>query len=155
VLNNPQYASQIETIANKMKRSILTKFSNGDEFFVAIAENGKKQAADWKRWYPDSTAQMFPVIFGVVSPNEKKAQYVYQLLNEHHPDWVRLKTGDAFPWTVIGYGATLMGDWTRAKIYYDQIKHNYVDKGHPWPWYSAEAGWFLQMNQGMIKSLER
>jgi hypothetical protein len=152
VLNNPQYASQVEGIANKVKKAIQTNFSNGEEFFVAITESGGKQAADWKKWYPDSTAQMFPVIFGVVSPNDKKAQYVYQKLNDYHPEWVRLDNGDVFPWTVIGYGAALVGDWTRAKMYYDQIKLNYVDKGHPWPWYSAEAGWFLQMNQEILKN---
>lgn len=33
---------------------------------------------DWTVWYPDSTAQLFPVIHGVLDPNEERAEQLYQ-----------------------------------------------------------------------------
>jgi hypothetical protein len=34
--------------------------------------------ADWKVWYPDSTAQLFPVLEGVLQPDDPKARLLYE-----------------------------------------------------------------------------
>jgi hypothetical protein len=39
-----------------------------------------------------------------------------------------------------------MGDAQRANQYIGTIQTRYVNNNFPWPWYSAEAGWFIRVN---------
>lgn len=135
-----------QTYADKVRTAIFKDFGNGNEFYVYI-DGTSKQSVDWNIWYPDTIAQLYPIVEGVISSSDSRAQNIYRNINRFHPGWVTLHTGSIYPWTIVGFTAALMGDTERAKAYYDTVTQEYVNHGSPWPWFSAEAGWFLRMNE--------
>lgn len=106
--------------------------------------------AKWSTWYPDATAQLFPVLNGVLAPSDPRAQQLYATFNSHWPNWPSLKFSDAFPWAVISGAAALMGDSARVNNYIITIQKKYVNTDFPYPWYCAESGWFIRTNHYML-----
>lgn len=104
-------------------------------------------------WYPDAVAQLFPITNGVILATSSQAQGVYSKFNSAWPGWPQLsyKAQDSSPWCVVGYAGYLMNDTTRTNAYLISIQGQYVDESpqFAWPFYSAEAGWFLRANAGM------
>jgi hypothetical protein len=100
------------------------------------------------KWYPDATSQLFPVLEGVVPASDPRSVQAYNNLNAAWPGWPTLSYNaqDAFPWILVGDAAILMGDTARVSTYIQSIETKYVNSGFPWPWYSAEAGWFMRLN---------
>lgn len=43
-----------------------------------------------------------------------------------------------------------MGDKSRLATYIGSIQSKYVNSNFPWPFYVAEAGWFLRANNYMM-----
>ena len=152
VFQKAQQAARFHAYAETNKNAILRELSNQDEFFVYKSGTSKK-TANWHTWYADSSSQLFPIAFGILDPKSERAQHVYEKLNAHFPEWSVMKTGDPFPWAMIGYTAALMGDRDRARTYSEKVKSVYVDQGHPWAWYSAESGWYLHLHNQMNASL--
>lgn len=72
-------------------------------------------------------------------------------MNAAWPDWPALSfdSQDPFPWCLIVDGAA-MGDQARVAAYIGSIQNKYVGSGFPWPFYSAEAGWFMRANNYML-----
>ena len=114
-------------------------------------------APNLKIWYPDSVAQLYPMIQGVTAPLSSRSRIVYAAFNQAWPAWVDLSfnSQDRFPWVVVSYAALLAHDKTRVLDYINTIQSRYllVDPMFPWPWYDAEAGWFMRVNAG-IESME-
>ena len=46
--------------------------------------------------------------------------------------------------------AALMADAPRVNTYIRKIDKKYVNRGFPYPWYCAEAGWFIRVNRYML-----
>jgi len=105
---------------------------------------------NWKVWYPDATAQLFPVLYGVLAPTSTRAKNLYSTFNTKWPNWTRLKFPDAYPWVVVSGAAALMSDTTRVNSYITTIQTKYVNTGFPYPWYCAESGWFIRVNNYML-----
>jgi hypothetical protein len=105
---------------------------------------------NWATWYPDSTAQLFPAVFGVLAPNDARARQLYDTFNKKWPNWTQLDFRDAFPWVVVSGAAALRGDFTSVNRYINKIQTTYVAPGFPWPWYCLEAGWFIRVNHYML-----
>jgi hypothetical protein len=106
-------------------------------------------ATDWTKWYPDSTAQLFPVLHGVISPSDPRAQRIYETFNQKWPNWTT-QFVDPFPWVAVSGASALMGDRKRVNQYIQTIQTTYVATGFPYPWYCAEAGWFMRVNNYML-----
>jgi len=108
---------------------------------------GRLAAPNMATWYPDASAQMFPVLYGVVSGNDSRAQQAYAYFNQAWPGWPQLSysTQDPFPWVMVADAAMLMGDTGRVGTYANSVRSKWVNKGFPWTWYSMEAGWYLRM----------
>lgn len=106
----------------------------------------------WAVWYPDSTAQLFPIVNDVIPPSGERAQQIYSAFNSHWPNWTTLKFLDAFPWAVISGAAALMVDTTRVNTYIKTIQKMYVNAtpAFPYPWYCQESGWFIRVNNYML-----
>lgn len=103
-------------------------------------------------WYADATAQVFPVIMGVVVSSDTKAQQAYAAFNAAWPGWPQLSynSQDAFPWCLVGTAAAAMGDNVRLATYINSIQSKYLNNHFPWPFYNAEAGWFMRANSYMM-----
>lgn len=98
-------------------------------------------------WYPDATAQTFPVLYGVVSGSDPKAQTSYAYFNRAWPGWPNLSFNaqDPFPWAMIAGAAAQMGDKNRVNAYATAARGKWLDKGFPWTWYPMEAGWYMRV----------
>jgi len=126
-------------------QTVLWDCAHNDYFAYAGAPT-----SNWKTWYPDSTAQLFPVLSGVLAPSSSRAKQLYNRFNSKWPNWTSLKFPDSFPWALVSDAAALMSDSTRVNNYIISIQNKYVNKNFPWPWYCAESGWFIRVNKYML-----
>jgi len=106
-------------------------------------------ATDWTKWYPDSTAQLFPVLHGVISTSDPRAKRLYETFNQKWPNWTT-QFADPFPWVAVSMASALAGDSERVNQYIQTIQTTYVATGFPYPWYCAEGGWFMRVNKYML-----
>jgi hypothetical protein len=144
-------AAYYNKAADSMLNGILSMWLNG-KWAVYKDGIGRLAAPNMGTWYADASAQVFPVLMGVVNASDYRAQQSYSALNAAWPNWPSLSFNgqDAFPWCLIGDGAAAMGDKTRLTTYINSIQSKYVNKGFPWPFYNAEAGWFIRGNNYMM-----
>jgi hypothetical protein len=146
-LENAWARDRYDAHAVKVSRGIkdnLWDAANGDYLTYVGAPT-----TDWTKWYPDSTAQLFPVLHNVIAPSDPRAQRVYETFNRKWPNWTT-QFADPFPWVAVSGASALMGDADRVNRYINTIGTNYVDTGFPYPWYCAEAGWFMRVNNYML-----
>jgi hypothetical protein len=146
-----QSAAYYNAAATSMKNGILGMWMNGN---WAVYKNyyGDLIAPNMGAWYPDASSQVFPVLLGVVTSSESTAQKSYAAFNAAWPGWPTLSfnSQDPFPWCLVGEAAAAMGDKTRLATYINSIQNLYVNNGFPWPFYIAEAGWFMRSNDYMM-----
>lgn len=118
--------------------------------YLTDAEPGTP-ATNWRTWYPDATAQLFPALYGILAPSDARAKQLYSTFNAKWPNWATLVHGtDEYPWVVVSAAAALMSDTTRVNTYINTVQTKYVNKGFPYPWYCAESGWFIRVNNYML-----
>lgn len=144
-------ASYYTNAANAMQNGILNMWLNG-KWAVYRDGIGRNIAPNMGTWYADATAQLFPVLMGVVSSSDSRAQQSYAAFNAAWPGWANLSYNaqDGFPWCLVGDGAAAMGDNARVATYINSLQSKYVNSGFPWPFYNAEGGWFLRANNYMM-----
>lgn len=146
-LGDSAKAAYYNAAADIMLQGINSMWMNGS--WAVYKDNaGKLTAPNMGKWYPDATSQLFPVLEGVVPPSDARSVQAYNSLNAAWPGWPSLSYNaqDAFPWILVGDAAILMGDTSRVTMFIQSIEGKYVNSGFPWPWYSAEAGWFMRLN---------
>ena len=146
-LRNPVARDKYEAHAAKVSEGIrdnLWDAASGDYLTYVGAPT-----TDWTKWYPDSTAQLFPVLNGVILPSVPRAQQLYETFNQKWPNWTT-QFADPFPWVAVSGASALMGDRPRVNQYIRTIQTTYVETGFPYPWYCAEAGWFMRVNNYML-----
>ena len=144
-------AAYYNAAADAMLKGILQMWMNGT-WAVYKDWYGHLAAAHLGTWYPDATAQVFPVLMGVVGSSDTRAQQAYASFNTAWPGWPSLSynSQDPFPWCLVADAAAAMGDSTRVAKYINTVQNKYVDVGFPWPFYSAEAGWFMRANSYLL-----
>ena len=145
--NDPTKAAYYNAAAGTMLKGINSMWMNGS-WAVYKTASGTLAAPSMGKWYPDATSQLFPALEGVIPVNDPRSQQVYTNLNNAWPGWPSLSYNaqDPFPWVLVGNAAVMMGDTQRVNVYVQSLESKYVNKGFPWTWYSAEAGWFLRLN---------
>jgi hypothetical protein len=138
------------TVATNCQRGVWNMWL-GNTWAVYKDALGRLAAPTLSTWYPDASAQMFPVLYGVVQGNDSKAVASYASFNAAWPGWAQLSYNnqDPFPWVMIADGAAQMGDKTRVATYANSVRAKWVNKGFPWTWYSMEAGWYLRLTAYM------
>jgi hypothetical protein len=144
-------ASYYTAAGNSMLNGILGMWMNGT---WAVYKNyyGNFIAPNMNTWYADATAQVFPVLLGVVTSSDSRAQQSYAAFNAAWPGWPTLSFNaqDPFPWCLVVDAAAAMGDNTRVATYINSIQNTYVNNNFPWPFYIAEGGWFMRANSYML-----
>lgn len=96
------------------------------------------------RWYPDTVAQIYPVVFGVIEPDSERALHLYAALNANYPDWTIGRFDDRFPWTVLAYMAALMQDDVRAVSYMQNLHQTITAEHRHYPWHAFESAFYLK-----------
>ena len=144
-------AAYYNAAADSMRNGILGMWMNGT-WAVYKDDIGRLAAPNLTTWYADASAQVFPALMGVVSSSDPRAQQSYAALNAAWPGWPALSfnSQDPFPWVLIAQGAAAMGDKARVTTYLNTLQSKYVNSNFPWPFYNAEAGWFMRTNNYML-----
>ena len=125
----------------------------GNKWAVYKDGIGRYIGPDMGKWYPDASAQMFPVLYGVVPGSDSRAKTAYDKFNKAWPGWPQLSfnSQDPFPWVMVADAAALMGDSGRVGQYAESVRAKYINKGFPWTWYSMEGGWYMRLTNYMEK----
>jgi hypothetical protein len=141
-------ARTYDVAAAGVARGISTLWSaaNGTYDSSRQEPHGPSVPSRWTTWYPDATAQLFPILQGVVDPESARATALWAAFNAAWPQWDRLHNGDpgGYPWALVSTAATLAGDDARAEVYVRSVRERYASRGFPYPWYDAEGGWYLR-----------
>jgi hypothetical protein len=112
---------------------------------------GNLRAPSMTAWYPDATAQLFPILHGIIAPSSTLAQESYSAFCTAWPGWPTLSfsSQNSFPWCLVGCVAAAMSDTKRLATYIATVQAKYVP-AFPWTWYDAEAGWFMLGNDYLV-----
>ncbi len=136
-------AERYEALAGKVREALEAKMRVDGGYCPAIYRAGLRRRPNWKKWYPDALAQLFPLITGVLSPEERTARRIYGNFLRNYPRWYEQTTPANFLTTLVVYAATLMEDRWRVRQYVTGLRENIIARGHPWPYHAAEAGILL------------
>jgi len=149
--NDPAKAQTYTAMADASFQGLMSMYLGNGAWAVYKDGIGSLFAPHLGTWYPDATAQLFPVMQGVISGTDAKAVQTYSNFKAAWPGWDTLSfnSQDAFPWVMIAGAAAVSGDSTAAQTYIKTIESRYVNNGFPWPWYNQEAGWFMRLNAYM------
>lgn len=126
-------------------------------YFPAKFEDGKRPAANLNKWYPDTQAQFWPVLWDVASPDDPRSRAALAALDarwngQTGPDWTRhpeqVNSG-VLP-IDVAYAALLCGDTPRVRAFVQSMKplkfpQAPEDAGFSWPFSIADAGWLLSI----------
>lgn len=99
-------------------------------------------------WHPDAVSQVYPIVYGLVSPSSTRARAVWASLKEAWPGLGNYShtAQDPTPWEIVTFAAVLMGDVELARARLDHAARAYVAAKFPFPWTCEEAGWYLHTN---------
>ncbi|MDK2820832.1 MAG: hypothetical protein PWP31_797 [Clostridia bacterium] len=140
VFKDQEWAKRFETLAQKVKEAIEKKMRVNGGYSPAIYLAGFRKRPNWRKWYPDAMAQLFPILTGVLDPGSETARQLYGNFLRNYPDWYNHTLPQNFKSPLVVYTAALMEDRWRVRQYIESLKENILSKGHPWPYHSAEAG---------------
>lgn len=146
-------AKELSDLSETVKASIekhLWSEENRAYYPYVFADGKPPQKIDLDVFYPDATAQLFAISFGLIEPTSERAKSLYKEFNTHfgtrQQGWHVLKTGDAFPWTSISVVAAKMQDYERLETYIQMIHSRFRSSGYDYPFYNSEAGSLLRMH---------
>lgn len=103
-------------------------------------------------FYAQGTAQLWPIIFGVVAPTDSKATSGWSQFSASYPAWYSGAIPDGYPWVSMTRAAQIMGETAHADSYLADV-HSRYSPGFTQPtscgqppcgdWYDSESGWFI------------
>ena len=145
VYNDYEEYSRLWRLSKHLQDSIENKMWNKAGFYYyQIVESGKTYSPDYKKWYPDATSQLFPILCRVTNPTSGRAKYIYSKFNESYPNWYSYRSEKSFPDAFIGYVALLMDDFDKAENFLEFCNKKYVEPGNIWPWYNVESSYYIR-----------
>lgn len=145
-LGRDDLAERYGSAANKVEAGIEKKLWLEDTGLYAWAMYGRWWACRPRlKWYPDTIAQVYPIVFGLVAPESERAVQLYSYLNERYPNWTAGEFDDRFPWTILAMVAVQMDDDSRAFVYLRNVNEQLAVEGKDrYPWHAFEAAFFLK-----------
>jgi hypothetical protein len=159
VFNDPQRAAFYQSAAEKVRQGILTELYDPRArlFRIAKFEDGSRPQPNLDVWYPDTQAQLWPVLFGVIGPDDPKAHAVAMAVDNHwnghmKPDWATDPQHVNQGWVEAGhaYAALLAGETNRVQLYISAVeRYKFPAAGRTpqfaWPFGVDDAGWLLRI----------
>jgi hypothetical protein len=156
VFDDAPRAASYRLAAGRIQRGILDQLYDPKAglFLVAKFENGQRPPANLDKWYPDTQAQLWPLLFGVVAADDAATRAVIPAVNRHwnglvKPDWASqpelvnegsLESGDA-------HAMLLAGETQRVQVFAQaarRVKFTSPSAFAP-PFNVEDAGWLLQI----------
>ncbi len=149
LLGRTSQATYYRSWAHTTKNAILAKLWNPANLNWDWAY---ANSSNTNVFYAQGTAQLWPIIFGVVEPTDPKAISGWAQFSASYPKWYAGETPDSYPWVSIARAAQLMGETANADSFLANVHSRYAP-GFTQPtscgsavcgqWYDAEAGWFI------------
>ncbi|RJQ09133.1 MAG: hypothetical protein C4551_04265 [Bacillota bacterium] len=145
-------ASRTQAAAGRVAQGVETRLWNEKRgnydwglytFWVGSYRVEVSRPSQWRDWYPDTTAQIFPIVSGLLRPSDERAVFLYENFNAWHPEWVNQVKTDPHPWSVLGYAAAMMGDFERARAFTESTAAVYLAEDGPYSGLSWELGYHL------------
>ncbi len=121
-------------VADKIEKEMW----NGSYYHPALgADSSVAYQFSWSNFYPSATAQLFPIVFGLIQPTDARAKALYNSFCSYY-DWENHNIPDTFYWGSNVQAAVMMGDVDRVKTYMD-IYARVAMKRHNYPLYNSDA----------------
>ncbi len=159
VYGDKDFSKELFDLSETVKASIEKHLWSEEHqaYYPYVFANGAKpEKPDLTVFYPDATAQLFTISFGLIEPTSERAKKLYEDFNTNfgttQKGWQFLKTGDAFPWASISGVAAKMQDYERLEIYIQMIRSKFKSSGYGYPFYNSEAGAMLSMYDIFLNS---
>lgn len=133
-------AHKCSDLAVTVKENINLKFWNfgrGGYYTPEMTLNGiPTKVFSWNKYYPQATAQLFPITSGVIEPETQRAKDLYNRFSENY-NWETFEYPDAFCWGNNVLAAATMKDIDSVETYMKAYKP--LMKNHSWPLYNADS----------------
>ena len=128
-----------EKTAEALTEAIEKELWNASEnhYEAGIFRNGKAAYEfSWDEFYPSATAQLFPIIHGVIRADTQRANTIYDSFCKAF-DWQNFKTPSEYCWGSNVLAAAMMNDLDSVVCYME----NYAEifEKHQYPLYNADA----------------
>lgn len=150
---------QMKDALSKNTEAIESLLWNSKEmrYETGIGKNNEVLSfTGWELFYPDATAQLFPIAMGAVDPGTKRAELLYEKFCSEY-DWENFDhLHDGYTnhyWCVLAYSGALMGDIERVDRYLT-LYQNEVLILHNDPIYIGDSGWCVLTCEEMINLYE-
>lgn len=124
-----------EEIAQAIEKNLWNASENHYE--AGVFRNGKAAYEfSWDEFYPGATAQLFPIIHGVIGADTRRANTLYDSFNKAF-DWQNFKTPSEYCWGSNVLASAMMNDIESVVCYME----NYAElfEKHEYPLYNADA----------------
>ncbi|WER47977.1 hypothetical protein CupriaWKF_24500 [Cupriavidus sp. WKF15] len=102
--HDKEAAEQWTLKAQQLDRDILQVFWQPGRGFAVST-----QARDKTEFYPDTVAQIFPILSGIVPDNERASARYHAWMKQHRFVWLQMPETD-YPWGLVALVADKMGD---------------------------------------------
>ena len=159
VFNDARRSTFYQNAADRIRHGILSELYDPRAalFYVAKFENKARPEPDLNIWYPDTQAQLWPVLFGVLPPGDPRAEAATAAINSHwnsrtRPNWATDPQHVNQGWVEAGhaYAALLMGETNRVRTYIKAVnRYKFKSQGEkpqfPGPFSVDDAGWLLRI----------
>jgi hypothetical protein len=136
-----RYSQQAQTVYDAIQSALWAPSRNTYAFFVD--KKGKRVFATAKTVWYAGVAELFPIIYGVITPTSDRAKDLYAQFNAQFPNWDTLDKPSIFPQANVLYAAVLMHDTQRAARYVQAVTAKYQNRGFPWTWHVGESAWLI------------
>ena len=110
------------------------------------------------RWYPDTVAQAWPLLFGVdAGPPGRAAEAWRQAIApwQRQPHWAASTADPAgFLWPAVAVAALCTGDEAAARTWVARARRQWLDPKSPfaWPFQVGDLLWLLWLSEPQAKS---
>lgn len=156
VFHDSRQASAYQQAAERVRHGIVSELYDQRVklFHIAKFEDGKLPAIDLDKWYPDTQAQLWPLLFDAAKADDPAMLAVIHAINSHwngstKPDWAAhpeqvnegsLEAADA-------YAMLLGGETQKVRTFVEaakQFKFRSPDQ-FAGPFNVEDAGWLLEI----------
>jgi len=120
-------------------------------------EGNKLKFKEYGNFYPDMTAQFFPVIFDIIDPESLEAVITYNKHQEFYNlnmESARENGDTSFYWMIQALFYSKMDKENQLKEYLNDYQTNYATN-HTYPMYNAEVAWVILACEHQIEKYEK
>ena len=137
----------LKDLAKNNYNSIQNKMYSSKEntYYCAIDKLGIKNKLNLNKWYPDAVSQLFPILYGVIDINSTEAKDIYNIFNQHQPNWYNENNTSDFPNAYVGYIGSLMKDHEKVNDFIKHCINKYINNENKWPWNTFECSYFIRI----------